>query len=207
MCRLVIVPLLFFVQFGISQKLVEKTVLNPKTKYVQIDGSKCFQLVLSTHQSNLLKVEASIEGEDAKDLVIKMEEDGKNIVVSADFLPNFKEPRYKFSALKVISIALHVTLPEYMTASVHGTNTNVIAQGKYTDLSITLSDGNCSLIDVSEKARVKTQTGEIVIAKAKGIVTTESTYGKVQKGHVPPGDEIYFLQSVEGNIIVNRNNG
>ncbi len=205
--RLVFISFLLFLQFGTSQKLVKKTVLHPKTKYIKIDGNKCFQLVLSTHQSNLLKVEAAIEGEDAKDLVIKLEENGKNIGVSADFLPNFKEPKYKFSALKVISISLHVTMPEYMTASVYGTNTNVIAQGRYSNLSITLSDGNCSLTEVSEKVNVRTQTGEIVVNAGRGTIIAESIYGKVKKGPIPHGDETYLLQSVEGTIIVNGNNG
>lgn len=147
-----------------------------------------------------------MEGEYAKDLVIKLEEDGENIGISADFLPSFKNPNDKLSAHKVISIVLKVTLPEFMTTSVNGTHTNVTAEGKYKDLSITLSDGNCTLHDISEKASVKTQSGEISVIRARGDVTTQSTYGKVKKGIIPPGDEIYLLQSVEGTIIVNNNN-
>lgn len=148
-----------------------------------------------------------MEGEYAKDLVIKLEENGKNIGVSADFLPSFKNPNDKLSAHKVISIVLYITLPEYMMASVHGTRTNVIGEGKYKDLSITLSDGNCTLFNFSGKTSVKTQTGEIVVNNAKGEVTTKSLYGKVKKGTVPSGEETYLLQSVEGTIIVNGSNG
>ncbi|MEO0571100.1 MAG: hypothetical protein AAF039_05295 [Bacteroidota bacterium] len=204
---LVFISFLLFSQFGASQKLIEKTLLNPKTRYIQIDGSECFQLVLNTHQSDLLKVEASMEGQYAKDLVIKLEEDGKNIGISVDLLPGFKSPHIKFSVHKVISIVLHVTLPEHMTASVYGTHTNVTGEGTYKDLSITLSDGNCTLYDISGKTSVKTQTGEIVVNKARGVVTTRSIYGKIKKGAIPSGDETYSLQSVEGSIIVNVNNG
>ena len=204
---LVSISFLFFAQFGSSQKLVEKTLSNPETKYVQINTNKCFQLALNTHESNLLKVEASMEGEYAKDMVIKLEEDGRNIGISADFLPSFKNPNDKLSAHKVISIVLKVTLPEFMTASVHGTHTNVTAEGNYRELSITLSDGNCTLHNISEKASVKTQTGEIVVTNAKGKVTTNSTYGKVKKNPVPSGDQTYLLQSVEGSITINGHNG
>ncbi|MEM1259369.1 MAG: hypothetical protein AAGH81_12620 [Bacteroidota bacterium] len=187
--------------------MVKKTVLHPKTRYIQIDGNNCFQLVLNTHQSNLLKVEASMEGEYAKDLVVKLEEDGKNIGISTDFLPSFKNPNDKLSAHKVISVVLHITLPELMTTSVHGTHTNITVEGKYKDLSITLSDGNCTLNTVYGKVIVKTQTGEIVVNEARGDVTAKSRYGKVRKGAVPKGDEIYVLQSVEGTITINGNNG
>lgn len=204
---LVLISFLFFVQFGASQKLVEKILVNPETKYIQIDGDKCFRLVLNTHQSDLLKVEASMEGEYAKDLVIKLEEDGENIGISADFLPSFENPNDKLSAHKVISIILQVTLPEFMTVSVYGTHTNVTAEGNYKDLSITLSDGKCTLHNISENASVKTQTGEIVVIKAKGEVTTNSTYGMVKKGFIPSGNETFLLQSVEGSITVNGHNG
>lgn len=196
-----------FFSFGISQKLVEKSIINPETRSVQIDGTRCFQLVLDTHESDLLKVEASMEGEYAKDLVIIIEEDGKNIGISAGFLPSFKNPNDKLSAHKVISILLHVTLPEYMTTLVHGTRTNVTAQGKYKSLTISLSDGNCTLHKVSEKTMVKTQSGEILVSSARGTVSAESTYGKVQKGYIPSGEETYTLRSIEGTIIVNGNNG
>lgn len=198
---------LFFFQWGIAQKLVEKAVHNPKTKYVRIDVTKCYRLVLDTHTSDFLKIEATMEGEYAKDLVIKLEENGDNITISADFLPSFDIPNDKLSAHKVISIEMHVTLPESMTTSVHGTHTNVTAKGTYKHLSVTLADGNCTLDNISEKAEVKTQTGEIVLKGARGTVTTKNIYGKVEKGPVPQGNQIYSLQTVEGSIIVNKNNG
>jgi len=202
---LVFISCFIFLQFGTSQKLVEKTLLHPKTKYIQIDGSKCFQLVLKTHKSDLLKAEAFIEGEYSKDLVIKLEEDGENIGISPDFLPSFKNPNDKLSAHKVISITLFVTLPEYVTAAVHGTYTYVTAEGKYKNLSVTLSEGNCILNTILEKATIKTQTGEIVVTNAKGTVIAESVYGEIKKGPIPSGDEIYILETVEGAIIVNGN--
>jgi len=196
-----------FCQYSISQKLVQKEIHNPQTKYVRIDGNKCYQLVLSTHKSDFLHIAAAMEGEYAKDLIIKLEEDGNNIDISADFLPSFKAPNDKLSAHKVISIEMHITLPEFMDTMVYGTHTNVTAKGTYKNLSITLADGNCSLHAISEKAQVKTQTGEISLTKAKGMVTTKNVYGKVEKGQIPSGNQTYILETVEGNILINKNNG
>ncbi len=200
---LVIFSFLLINQLGFCQKLVEKALTNTYTKHLQIDASKCFELSLDTRQSNVLKVEASMEGEDVKDLVINMEENGKNILVSTELLPNFKDPRYKFSALKVTSIALKVTLPEYMTASIYGTNTSVIAKGKYDDLFISLSDGNCSLIAVSKKVSVRTQKGKIALHNIKGKIKAISEYGKVYRNNVPKGHQQFDIQSIEGDIFIN----
>ena len=195
------------IHWAFAQKLVKKEVLYPSTKYIQIDASKCFQLLLTTHQSDFVKVEASMEGEYAEDLIIKLEEDGNNISISSDFLPSFNVPNDKLSAHKVISIALNVTLPEYMMATVFGTYTNVTAKGVYNHLSISLADGNCILHVISEKTEVNTQTGEIRVVSAKGVVTAESIYGNILKGAILGGDENYLLKSVEGTIIVNNGNG
>lgn len=188
-----------------AQKLVEKTIINPSSKHVLIDGTNCFQLLLNTHQSPQVKVEATIEGEYAKDLAVKVEENGDTILISADFLPTFHDHNDKLSAHKVISIALKITLPEYMMVALHGTTTNVYAKGKYTDLSIILSDGNCTLNHVLEKATVKTQTGEIFVSGAKGQIFTKNTYGKVVKGWVPKGENVYRLETIEGLITINKN--
>jgi len=205
-------PILFFIalalsNFGLSQKLVEKTVVNPKTKFIEINGDKCFKISMLTHASNVLKVEATMEGEYAKDLALKVEEDGDNINISADFLPSFNAPNDKLSAHKVISIALKVTLPEHVNASVYGTTTHVWAQGTYKNLTISLADGNCTLNSVAESIDVKTQKGEISVSNAKGTVTVKSEYGKVYRGDVPEGFQTFTLHSVEGDIWVNKNHG
>lgn len=204
---LVFLAFLFLLQWGTSQKLVEKTLNRPETKYLQIDGDNCFQIMMDTHQSHLLKVEAIIEEEYSKDLAINIEENGKNIGISATVIPSFQETNVKLNALEEVSLVLSITVPEYMAVSLTGTTTNVQAKGIYTNLSISLSDGNCSLQKISEKVSVRTHTGEIEVKEAKGSISAKSTYGKVIKGNIPNGDEIYLLHSNEGNIIVNGNNG
>ena len=196
---------IFLCQLGISQKLVEKEIINPETQFVEINTLNCFQVTLDTEATQRLKVEASIEGEYIKDLAIKVEEEGANIIISADFLPSFLAPHYKFNVHKAISISLSVTLPEYMNAAIIGTNSNVYVTGNYKKLSVTLADGNCSFDNVSEYVSAKTQTGEIVVHNAMGTIVAESEYGKVQKGTIAKGDHYFELHSVEGNILIKNN--
>lgn len=198
----------FLLSLAVSaQKVVEKTIDNPKTKFVQINGDKCFKVVLNTHDQNMLKIEASMEGEYAKDLVLKLEENGDNIGISADFIPSFSKPNDKLSAHKVISILLSVTLPNGIATTVFGTNTHVFAEGDYQNLAISLADGNCMLKNIGNDVQVKTQNGEILVEGAKGWVKANSQYGTVTKGKVPKGVQTYSLSSVEGDIQVNINNG
>ena len=155
----------------------------------------------------MLKVEASMEGEYAKDLVVKVKEDGNNIRISTDFLPSYSNPNDKLSALKEISIVLSVTLPQYITATVYGTHSNVMAKGSYKKLSITLADGKCVLKNISKSVEVKTQKGQILVQGAQGTVHAESEYGTVAKGTIPEGEQTFTLHSVEGDIWINQNNG
>ena len=200
-----VLTFLIFHQIGISQKLIEKELVNPETKSIEINTANCFLVTMATHRGKQLKIEASMEGEYAKDLSIALEEKGSNILIGANFLPSFTPPNDKLSAHKVISISLSVILPEYMKVNVHGTHSNVFAQGNYKDLSVTLADGNCTLNKIVEKVSVKTQKGEIVVQAARGTVDTKSDYGEVIKGKVTNGDAYFNLYSVEGDILVNKN--
>lgn len=188
----------------VAQKVIRKTVVNPDTQYIQIDTKNCYQTDFYTVAGNELKVRASIEGEYEKDLVVKIEEDGANVRVSADFLPNFIAPNDKLSAHKVISISLHITVPEYSDLSVYGTNCRVTGSGKFRSVSVTLADGDCILNTKSEMATVKTQSGNITVHTPEGKVDGKSMYGTVDITKLPEGDFSYILQSIEGDIVVNN---
>ena len=196
--------ILFFTQLLVGQKVVEKTLLNPDEHYVQIDTKNCYLVELRTSKSKALRIEASMEGEYSKDLVVRLEEDGANVMISADFLPNFKLPNDKLSAHKVISIALKVTIPEHIKVNVFGTNSKVVVAGNYENLSVSLANGSCMLNNVTEDVEVKTQKGNINVITSQGRVEANSTYGSVKIAKLPEGNNTYKLVSVEGNIYVNK---
>ena len=195
----------FFVgsYWGLAQKLVEKSILNPQARFVEINGKDCFKVSLKTHATPVIRIEASLEGEYAKDLAIKMEEDGANIFISAAFLPSFSDFNDKLSAHKVISIELKITLPEFMKVSFYSTNTNLIATGSYNSLGIQLDDGKCTLSNITHSINVKTQRGEIRLQQVAGTIKAKSECGKISKGAVLEGSATFDLYSVEGDIFVN----
>ncbi|RIV34798.1 hypothetical protein D2V08_05310 [Flagellimonas lutimaris] len=201
--------LLFFVVFFTlvnihAQKLVRKAFIDPRTETIQIDAQYCYRIDLKTASSNEVEISASMEGEYAKDLLISIEQSGTTAMISADFQPLFINPNDKLSAHKVVSIALEIRVPEYKYVDVFGTNTNLYATGKYEDLNITLSDGRCTLENVSESVEVTTQKGDIMVMAPSGNIVAESTYGNVEKGIIPFGYNQFILKTIEGDIFLTK---
>ncbi len=200
MKTLLFLPALFFLVHLHGQKLVKKAFIGPRTESIQIDAQYCYRIDLATSPTDEVQVSASIEGEYAKDLLVSIGEEGTTVLVSAGFQPIFINPNDKLSAHKVVSIALQISVPEYKEVSIFGTNSNVNASGKYENLHITLSDGICTLENVSETVEVATQKGDIWLSAPSGHILAESTYGKVDQETIPFGDNQFILKTVEGQI-------
>lgn len=187
-----------------AQKLVRKAFIGPRTETIQIDAQYCYRIDLKTTDSDEVQVYASMEGEYAKDLLISIEQSGTTAMISADFQPLFTNPNDKLSAHKVVSIALEVTVPAYKSVDVFGTNTNLYASGVYRELNVALSDGRCTLENISESVQVTTQKGDIVLSTASGNIVAESVYGNLSKESIPSGDNQFVLKTIEGDIILKK---
>ncbi len=198
--------LLLFLYCGFlnAQKIVKKSILNPNTSFVQIDLDNCFKIHMETLETDEMIVEAVIDGEYKKDLVLNVKEEGSTILISAGFQPNFVHPNDKLSAHKVISISLKVFLPQYKTVQLYGANCNVVVSGAYRDLKVTLDDGRCSLFQVSESAEITTQSGDIFVSSSGATIIANSKYGIIQKEQLPSGVGQFKLSTTTGNIQIKK---
>ncbi|MEC7265075.1 MAG: hypothetical protein VXW38_15155 [Bacteroidota bacterium] len=193
--------LLLFAMLSLNgQKLVKKAFIDPNIDFIQIDSEYCYHINLSTSETDEVRVSASMEGEYAKDLLISIEETGTTALISAGFQPLFIAPNDKLSAHKVVSIALEITVPQYKSVAVYGTNCDVRVSGKYENLNVTLSDGRCTLENVTETVEVVTQKGDIWLTAPSGDILAESSYGQVEQEIIPFGNDQFVLKTVEGNI-------
>lgn len=200
----IFIVLLFSIELLAAQKVVKKSIIDSEITAISIDAKNCFELSLKTAKNEEMVLEAAIEGEYKKDLVLITEQEGNTIQVSSGFRPIFKNPNDKLSAHKVISIALQVTLPEYKSVTVYGTNCNVTAQGTYRNLKVTLDDGMCTLDQVSESAEVNTQSGDIDIKTAKAKIEATSRYGSIKSDTIPSGADEYKISTVTGEVRINK---
>ncbi len=187
-----------------AQKIVKKSIINPRIEAITLDATNSFELSIETTRGNEMLLEANIDGEYSKDLLVNVRESGNTLLVSAGFQPNFKNPNDKLSAHKVISIALKVLLPEQKKVTVFGTGCNVTAKGKYENLKITLSNGRCLLENFHGNAEIATQSGNIAVAAASAEINANTKYGKMEPNQIPFGATIYNLSSVTGDIILNK---
>jgi len=183
-----------------GQKLVKKTWIGQKTTSIQIDSQYCYDVKLQTMDSNEVRVTASIEGEYSKDLVVTIEENGAMLLIGSGFQPNFLNPNDKLSAHKVVSIALDISLPQHKNVLIYGSSSSVAAKGIFESLEVRLSDGRCLIDNVIGNTEVTTRKGDIILITASGNITAKSTYGKVEQQHIPQGNNLYVLNTIEGTI-------
>lgn len=187
-----------------AQKILKKSFINPTNTAINIDVKNCYELSLESIDSKEIIVEAVIEGEYSKDLLVNVREEGNTLWVSTDFEPNFINPNDKLSAHKVISIALTVKLPNHKNVLVYGTSCNVAVKGMYKNLGITLNDGRCILNEVGETVNVTTQSGDIHLSSSKAKIKAISKYGTVLKANIPIGDNYFNINTATGNVYLNK---
>lgn len=202
----IILVMALLLSFGLlhAQKVVKKAVLNPETSYVLINAANCFKISISTTSSKEIRVEALIDGEYKNDLLVKIEEDGPSIGISAGFHPNFKKPNDKLSAHKVISISLKLHIPENMKVRLIGTSTNVYAEGDYEDLKVSLDDGSCSIDSINGTVQATTRSGDIHVRSKGANIVTNNSFGSISENNIPKGANHYNLITTTGNIYLKK---
>jgi hypothetical protein len=183
-----------------AQKRVVKSLVNPRTSWVHINSEQCFQLQLRNSDSDVVSVEAKLDGEYSEDLVISMEEDGNTLVITPGFRPNFKHPNDKLSAHKVVSVSLVVAIPKYTNFRIYGTHTQVGAEGVFTNGKISLDDGNCVLHAEAEELEVITQSGDILFSSNGAVIKADSKFGTVNGDKIAHGNGKVTLQTTSGDI-------
>ncbi|MFK7811622.1 MAG: DUF4097 family beta strand repeat-containing protein [Maribacter sp.] len=197
--------LLFFTfNFLTAQKVVKKSIIDSTISSFKIDASSCYEINIETTDTDEVAVEATIDGEYKKDLVLHLKEEGSTVLISAGFQPNFENPNDKLSAHKVVSIALEIHIPAQKDVQVFGTNSNIWATGAYENLKITLNDGTSNLNNVKGKVEVASQSGDIRVKSESAEILSKSKYGIIDKELIPTGNNKYILNTVTGNILLKR---
>lgn len=196
------ISIFFLVFFSVvnSQKIVKKSILSPSISTVHIDGANCYTIEIIAKAIKDVIVEAIIDGEYKKDLVLNIKQEDTSINISAGFQPTFENPNDKLSAHKVVSIALTITVPLNKNVYVLGTSSSVISSGVYKELGVSLDDGHCSLANVTGRIKIQTQSGDIIVEKSSGNFIAESKYGEINKDIMPKGNSEFYLTTTTGNI-------
>ncbi|NNJ88446.1 MAG: hypothetical protein HKP53_03520 [Eudoraea sp.] len=192
------------INLGYGQKTVKKVFLNPHVTSIQIDTNHFFEVQVETSREKTMVLEASIEGEYQKDLALEVSENGNTLHVAGEFQPYFNDPNDKLSAHKVVSISLHIRIPENKEVYLYGSSSNVMVEGNYKDLKVVLNDGQCTIKEVGQKVSATTRSGPISLIIASGTIKAMSKYGSIAKEYIPKGNEQFNLSSTTGNITITQ---
>ena len=187
-----------------GQKRLTKTLLNSQITSISIDADLVYRIVLETVNSNEVTVEASMEGEYQKDLVVPLRKQGNTLFIEPEFSPQFQLPNDKLGAHKVVSVSMRIQVPRYQNVQLTGLSCEVSATGEYRDLRIVFNDGSCHLSHLAENTTVQTGSALIQVSLITGVVEAISKYGEVQMDPVPRGDHNLRLFSNRGDISVRR---
>ncbi|RKR15004.1 hypothetical protein CLV91_1086 [Maribacter vaceletii] len=200
-----IFPLLLFCSFiGLSQKVVKKSIVNSAISTIEIDATNCYKIEVVTTDNNEIILEALIDGEYQKDLLLNVSERESSIGIKTEFQPVFVSPNDKLSAHKVVSIALKIMLPKDKDVLLLGTNSNIVASGTYKSLRVSLEDGICNLSTITGDVFVTTKSGDIIVKNEQGKFITYSKYGEIKKDDFPEGETLFNLTTITGNILLNK---
>lgn len=205
MLRTCFICCLLLISFGLrAQKKLQRVIFAQGISLVQLNSANCFKVEVHTSQGNEVAIEAEIEGEYTQDLDLKVNTNGTAILIEAGFVPSFENPNDKLSAHKVISILLKLTIPKNKDLEIYGTNSRVVIDGTYKGVKVALSDGVCQLNEVVGNVNVRTQSGSIDVMTKSAKIEANSKYGKVSPNQIPKGLSVYNLQTVTGNIELNK---
>ncbi len=196
--------LVIAINFLNAQKVVKKSIEVANVDFFQIDLTNCFNLILETVETNILEVEAVLDGEYRKDVLLNVIEEGKTVLVATNFQPGFTNPNDKLSAHKVVSVGLKIKIPSAKNVKITGGSCNTLINGVYKDLNVLLTSGKCTLNKVSENVSVNTQSGQIVTLNSKGTIEASSKYGQVIKEIIPIGNTYIKLMSITGDIYLKK---
>ncbi|MCK0157424.1 DUF4097 family beta strand repeat-containing protein [Cellulophaga sp. F20128] len=187
-----------------AQKIVKKSFANNRIDLININSENCFEVTLETSTVNEISVLATINGEYQRDLSVQINEEESTLSVSAGFTPNFTNPNDKLSAHKVISISLHIIIPNNKNVKLYGKSSNVNASGNFNDLDISLSDGYCKLTNIGNHVSTTTQSGDIFLENNTATITATTKYGKIYDSNIPKGNGVFLLSSITGNIHISK---
>ncbi len=189
-----------------AQKIVQKTIFNTEDTAIEIDASNCYAIFVETTKTNKVVVEAKMAGEYSDNLGLNIHEEGSTLLIDTSFNLTFEAPNDKLSAHKVVSISLHISVPEHLKVRIFGTYSNADVSGLYSNLEISLNDGNCVLRDTSLETSVQTQSGAITVFATSGKFSAISKYGTLDADDIKLGEAVYNLKSVTGNIHLKKIN-
>lgn len=200
-----------FILFGLfvlpvhANKVLVKTWKADAFQKLEVLAAHAYTIELSAQASSEIRVEAHMEGEHSEQLILNAKIDGKTLQIQPSYQAFFHPPNDKLAAHKVISIALHIQVPENFQVFISAPKAHLEAMGHFQELGVHLENGRCLLKEFQGDADLYTRGGPIeVYAAANTIGEGHTQSGKLVNTLPTKGFYKVKAESVEGDIYLRK---
>jgi len=154
---------------GIAQKTLQKEWDAGAIDTLSIVSNAIYSIEIKSVETNTISISTNIEGENFESVMVNAITTGSILNISTGFRPHYIPENDKLAAHKILSIEMHIIIPENITVVVYSELASVTAYGPYNYFEVALGGGRCYLYDFIGNARLFTTTGEIVVHTYPGI--------------------------------------
>ncbi len=183
-----------------SQKRMTKTLSTKNIEVINFKFNQINTINLSTHDSPTIKITAIVKGDNSENIILTNRKYANGLYISSDFQSALKN----LSTNKVTTTELIIAIPKNMTAYLKSDIANLKVHGGYKKLTLELSDGSCDIIEFSGNALINTIDGNIRVQTDFADIQAVSKHGKTNLEELTIGNNKLVLNSVNGDIRVNK---
>lgn len=191
----------FFFFEAISQKIVEKQLDATRFERISVTSDWINTLTIATEATDQIRIVSKVVGENCENVIITTSEENKTLKIGTSYSPFFIPENDKLAAHKVMSVAIAITIPNFLFVEVNTPLASISGVGNYSNFQANLENGDCELIDFLGNASIITRQGNIkVLAKEQVSGRAFSTNGSVI--NYLPGKAEYTIiaESRDGDV-------
>lgn len=194
---------LFFFIHSHAQKKIERSYIATELTGISIHSDQIFEIHITTHTRPEILLSAQIDGEIYAETLLKSKIEDHTLQITTGLTPDFKDFNDKLAAHKVISIVLHLTIPEDTDVNINSVLAQVHLEGQYGRLQFKLGRGGIEGRGLRfRESDLHTIAGAVHLVLAKASVQAYSRNGTVFIADLLPQGPFINIRSIHGNIEV-----
>lgn len=160
---------IIFSSEGVAQKTLQKEWNAGAVDTLSIVSDAIYSIEIKSVETNTISISTSIEGEHYESVMVNAVTTGRKLNISTGFRPYYIPENDKLAAHKILSIEMHIVVPENIAVVVYSELASVTGYGQYRYFEVALGGGRCYLYDFIGNARLYTTNGEIVVHTFPGV--------------------------------------
>lgn len=198
---LLIVILFFGSNCSVAQKIIEKEFSANGIHKLSLDDDSIFRIKITSSKRESIKMKVHVSGEHSEAIIIEKNRSKGRLSLKTAVMPYFTFENDKLAAHKVMAIEVELFIPKSISVEIKSKLASLETVGRITNLAVSLKNGDCTLVDYSGNAHLKTEDGNIYVkSKSKISGTAISKNGTVENTLPTRGKFLVEAESINGNI-------